>query len=206
MFGLLIYYFLRSRNSQNQIALLLTANIYLALMFFSEMFLNHYARVLPAYLYSFISLNNGIYGQIRDYLHWVLLCPIFYSDLLQVIHRLCRVVFYAKSSYQSLKFYQILIVFQWIFCFLTLIPTLLLGDFRYSNVDYNCQIDGKNLRNAFINCFLTYEISVNFSYYYYVHAWIKMRRGNNSSTQMMTQIQTISSQRDLVVLFRTCCL
>lgn len=206
MFGFILYHVIKTKKSPNRVALLLTANIYLALLFSSTMFVEQFVRVLPAHLYSFASLNDGIKCQIRGYFHWVAICGIFYSNILQAIYRLCRVVFYTKQRLQSFQFYQIMIIVQWIICFLIPIPTLLLGDFRYSANDYNCQNDTTNLRSAFMSGTLTYIVPLNITNGCYIYTLRKMRRGNNSFMQTMTQIQQISARRDLVVLFRVCIL
>lgn len=112
IFGFIVYHLIKKRNSPNRVALLLTANIHLALLFSSIMFVDQYARVLPEHLYSLISLNDGIFCQIRGYFHWVAICGIFYSNIFQAIYRLCRVVFYTKKSLQSFEFYQIIIIIQ----------------------------------------------------------------------------------------------
>lgn len=202
LFVLLIYHVVKDRNSPNRVALLLTANIYLALAYSSNMFVDQYIHVLTAHLYSFTSLNDGIFCQIRGYLHWVPLCAIFYSNLLQAIHRLCRIVFHTKLFYQSFQFYQILIVIQSLLCFLLPILTLLLGDFRYSSIDHNCENDSINLRSSFMNGSTTYVIPMHCTHVCYIYTWVKMRRGNNGLIHTMTQIQRMNVQRDLIVLFR----
>jgi hypothetical protein len=160
VFGFIIYHLTKTRNSPHRVALLLTANMYFAILLSCILLLKEYARVLPGHLYSLITLNDGIYCQIRVYFLWSSNCAMYYSNTLQSIYRLCRVVFYTKQSLQSFQLYQILIIIQWIICFLVMIPALLLGDFKYLVNDYLCQIDYTNFRSIGVNGTLAYGFPI----------------------------------------------
>lgn len=194
------------RNSSHRVALLLTANMYFALLFSGISSLELFVHVLPGHLYLLSSLNDGISCPMRAYFQWVSVCVVCYSNTLQAIYRLCRVIFHRQKSLQSIQLYKILIIIQWIICLLFMIPSFVLGDYKYSIDDYYCQNDISNLRSSYLNSALAYSIPVSVTIGCYIYTLIKIRRRNNSLIQTMTQIQLISVRRDLVVLFRICLL
>ncbi|UJR20220.1 hypothetical protein I4U23_023351 [Adineta vaga] len=180
--------------------------MYLTLLIFCILLLEQYIRVIHGHIYSLISLDDGIYCRFRAYLVLVSICTIFYSNTLQAMYRLCRVVFYLRPSLQSFQLYQILILIQWIICFLIAIPTFLLDDFKYLNTDYHCQIEFTSIRSTMLNGTLAYVIPMDITIGCYMYTVRKMRQGNNSLIQTMTHIQKITARRDLIVLFRICIL
>jgi hypothetical protein len=178
--------------------------MYLAILVFSILLLRQYAAVLSNHLYASVSLDDGLSCQLLAYFQLVSICAIFYANTLQAIYRLCRVVWYTRPSLQSFRLYQICVVLQWIFCFLIIVPTLLLGDFQYLPDDYHCQIEYTSMRSTMLNGTLAYVIPMNITMGCYVHTLRRMRRGHHSLTQAMTHIQQVTARRDLIVLFRIC--
>jgi hypothetical protein len=87
-----------------------------------------------------------------------------------------------------------------------MIPSFVLGDYKYSIDDYYCQNDLSKMRSSFLNSALAYSIPVSVTIGCYIYTLIKIRQRNNNLLQTMTQIQLISARRDLVVLFRICIL
>ena len=206
LFIFIIYHVIKTKNSPNRVALYLTANMYLALVFSAISILEQYTHVLSKHLYTMIPPSNGITCQIAAYFQWVSVCAVYYSNSLQAVYRLCRVVFHQKQSLQSYKLYLILTIIQWIFCFVIMIPTLLLGYYRYVPDDNICSHEITILQSAVLTSFLAYIIPVSITTGCYVYTLKKMRRGNNSLLHTMTQIQQKSARRDLVVLLRICIL
>ena len=202
LFGFIIYYTIKSKTSVHRVALLLTANVYLSLLLSSILFLEEYICILLGHIYLLISLDNGIFCEIRAYLLFVFMCAICYSNSLQAIYRLCRINFYTKKSLQSFQLYQILIIVQWIVCFLIMIPSLCLDDFKYSINDYSCQLDYTNYRSVLMNGTLSFAIPMGIIVACNAMTIKKMRKRNGNLIQRMTQLQRMIAQRDLVVLFR----
>ena len=87
-----------------------------------------------------------------------------------------------------------------------IIPTILVGDFEYLDTDYHCQILYTSMRSTMLNGTLAYAIPMNITTRCYMYTWRKMRRGNDSLIQTMTEPQKISARRDVVVLFLICIL
>ncbi|CAF0963939.1 unnamed protein product [Adineta steineri] len=206
IFCFILYHLIKRKHSANRVALLLIGNMYLTLLIFCILLLEQYTRVIQGHLYLLISLNDGIYCQFRAYFVLVSICTIFYSNTLQAIYRLCRVVFHTRQSLQSFRLYQILILIQWIICFLMIIPTFVLGDFKYLVDDYHCQIEYQSMRSTLLNGTLAYMIPMNTTIGCYMYTVRKMRQGNNSLIHTMTHIQQVTARRDLIVLFRICIL
>ena len=72
--------------------------------------------------------------------------------------KLSKNIFYLKESLQSFQFYQILIIIQWILCFLIMIYALLLVNFKYLVNDYLYQNDYTNFLNICLNGLLAYGL------------------------------------------------
>jgi len=206
IFIFITYHLIKKRNSPNRVALILAANVYLAILISCILLLAQYIRAFQGHIYSLISLNDGIYCQLRAYFLEVSISGVYYSNSLQAIFRLCRVVFYTRKSLQSFRLYQILIIIQWMICFLIMIPALLFGHFKYLVNDYYCQIEYTDLRSMTSNGTLIYGIPVYTTVGCYLYTLRKTRRENHGLMHTMTQIQRISARRDLIVLSRICIL
>ena len=185
---------------------MLTCNVYFALLVFSLLLAEQYVHVFIGHRYSFLRYNDGVDCPTRAYLQLVSICTIFYSNTLQAIYRLCRVVFYTRPALRSVRLYRIVIVGQWIFCFLIVVPTLLMNDFEYLPDDYHCQIGFTNYRSTLLNGIVAYLVPMNITGGCYVYTLRKIRRGHTHLLENMSQIQQISARRDLIVLFRICLL
>jgi hypothetical protein len=204
MFGFIVYHLIKRTNSSQCVALLLTANMYFALLLTSILSFIEKSFILPKHLYALILTSyDGTYCQIRGYLAWTLLCAIYYSNSLQAIYRLCRIIFHRKRALQSIRLYYILVIIQWIVCCLLVLPAPLLDVFQYSIDDYYCQIEYTNFRSLLIFTSLAYAIPMNITIGCYIYTMKKIRRGNKNFVQTMTQITV---NRDLIVLFRICLL
>ena len=170
------------------------------------MSLQQYIYILPGHIYSLASLDDGIYCQIRAYIQWVSMPTVYYSNALQAIHRCCQIVFYTKKSLQTFQLYIFMIVIQWIICFLIVLSSLFLGDFKYNIDDYFCQIQYSNLRGLLVNSTTNYLIPMYITVGCYVFTMRKLRKGNNHLILTMPYIQQTIARRNSVVLFRICLL
>ncbi|UJR11265.1 hypothetical protein I4U23_015447 [Adineta vaga] len=192
------------KNFPHRVASLLTANVYLSLFFFSVLALEQFVRAYLGHRYLIVSLSDGIYCQFRCYLQWVSICGIMYSNTLQGIYRLCRIVFHTKQVLQSFHFYMKMIVIQWILCFTILIPSFFLDGYKYSVENYYCENDYRNIQSTFFNGAFSYSIPLEVTTTCYVYTWMKMHRRDNNLLQTMSRIREMSARRDLIVLFRIC--
>ena len=203
IFGYVVYHLSKTRNTPNQVALLLTANMYLVMLVFSILLLDQHARALLGHLHSLLSLNDKIYCQIRAYFLLVSVSAIFCSNALQAVYRLCRVIFYTKRSLLSFQLYKLLIILQWMMCFFIKIPALSLGYFKYSPHDHYCQVEYTNFRILPVNAFFDYIIPMSITTGCYVYTLRKLRGENRD---VMTQIQQTRARRDVIILSRICLL
>lgn len=201
MFIFIIYHLKKRPNSPNQVTLLLTANMYMSLLTYFIVMTDAYLRVLNGHIYSIIKSNNIIYCQICAYFLLMSICSIFYSNTLQAIYRLCRIVFYTYRFYQTFRFYIITIIIQWFICFIFFLPNLFLGDFEYIIEDFRCQISYKNNRASLITAALIYFVPISITFGCYIFTLRKIRN-RNDLRQHMTHMQLITARRDLIVFFR----
>ena len=206
LFGLISCSLFKRKHALNQVALLLTANLYLAMFIFSVLLLDQHIYALLGRLSSFPPFTNRIRCQTRAYLLLVSVSGIYYSNAIQSIYRLCRVVFYTNRSLQSIHLYTILVIILWTMCFVMKLPTLLLGYFQYSANDYHCQVEYTNFRIVPVNVFWDYFLPMLITIGCYVYTLKKTRRNNHNLMQTMTQIEQISARRDMIVLSRICIL
>ncbi len=108
----IVYHLIKTETSPQRITLLLTGNMYFALLLFFILIIDIFKITFEGHIYpDFPSQNN----------------------------RLCRVVFYTRKKFQSFQIYIIGIVLQWIICILVILPALVLNQFEYVIDDYHCQ-------------------------------------------------------------------
>lgn len=157
MFTFIIYNLIKRRTNPNRIALLLTANMYLSLILFFILIIITYKITLEGHINIDYKTQNNFSCRIRAYLLTVFICAIFYSNTLQAIYRLCRVVFYTRKIFQSFQIYLIGILFQWIICFLIILPALIFNYYEYLINDYHCQIPYKSFQSIFLYGTIVYH-------------------------------------------------
>jgi hypothetical protein len=137
-------------------------------------------------MYSDFPLNDNQLCRIRAYFLTVIICSLFYSNALQSIYRLCRVVFYMRKRFQSFQVYIIGIVIQWIIYFLFILPALLFNHFEYLVADFHCQIPYRKFKNNFFLCnyYLCYSIDYScwMLFFYIKKKSIKTNNDTNTET------------------------
>ncbi|CAF0929913.1 unnamed protein product [Adineta ricciae] len=180
--------------------------MYLSIILSCVLLLKEYIRILPGHLFSLDTLDDGILCQIRAYFLWTSNCTIYYSIMLQSLYRLCRILYHTKQRFLSLRFYELLILLQWIFCFLIMIPGLFLGDYIYSQGDYLCQIDYTKWKNIILNGILAYYIPINVTIGCYFYTLRKIKQDRHSTVFTVARIQQVTARRDLIVISRLCVL
>lgn len=206
IFCFIFYHIIKRKNSPSRVALLLTANVYFSLTINCFLYIEQFSHVLIFHTYSIDSLTNGFTCQLRAYLQFVAYCSVFYSNALQSVYRLCRVVYHTKSLLQSFKLYRILIIIQWFLCFLFALVIVLLGYFQFL-VDYRiCIYDLANFPQVCLIGFIAYAIPMNFTIGCYYYTLRSVRQNSNGLLQTMTHVQLAGARRDLVVHFRICVL
>ncbi|UJR37045.1 hypothetical protein I4U23_029750 [Adineta vaga] len=195
---MLILIFIRIHPLKTNIFILLICNTYSTLLLFSIMMLIMYGYNQHGNLNSPIWLG-GRWCQIRTYFVHVCLCALYYSFVLQAIFRLFRIVFYKHRILQSFGVFWIAVLIQWIISFLCILPSILLDDFQYLPLEYNCWISFENVRGLLILIVTIYGTSTSSisSIYMYIIRYI--HRSNNIPQQQRRQK---SNKRDLIILKR----
>jgi hypothetical protein len=142
---MIILIFIRIRSIKSNVPLLLTCNTYFNALLVSSIMVLMYSYNLQGNLDPSISFS-GRWCQIRTYFTHVCFCALYHSFVLQAIFRLSRIVFYRHKILQSFGVFILTIIIQWILSFLFILPNLLLGDFQYLPLEYNCWIAFQNIR------------------------------------------------------------
>lgn len=202
----IVYHITKRKNSPNRVPLFLTSNMYLSIFFFCTCILDIHGRSLSKRLYASPSVHDDLFCRIRAHLTSIAGGGMFYSNMLQALFRLCRVIFYTRRNLQQFSLYRIMIIIQWLLCGLFVMPNILLGDYEYFEDGLQCQISLLNRRSAIFNFLVLYFIPVIVTIGSYMYTVRKARTANTHLRQPMTQIQIIAAQRDMVVLFRICIL
>lgn len=195
----IIYHLIKIRNNPNQVALLLTANIYFALLLFFILIIITFEITLQGHTHINFPSQDNRSCRIRAYFLTVIICAVFYSNALQAIYRLCRVVFYTRKLFQSFQIYRIGIIFQWLICFITILPALLFDYFEYLINDFHCQIPYRGIQTICLYGTVIYIIPLTITIGCYFFTLRKSRL-----RQMVSQIQRVAIQRDVIILFRIC--
>lgn len=200
------YIIIKRRNSSNRVALLLTANVYLSIILNSIFYLEQFVRIFRFHWHSIEFLRDQTDCQLRAYFQFVAYCGVFYSNTLQSIYRLCRIVYHTRASLQSFKLYRILVLIQWIICCLLSLLISRLGYFPFQIDHQICFYDLSNFGQVVLIGFLAYVIPMNITIgcYYYTLRQVRLNSTNLRST--MTRIQLANARRDLLIHFRICVL
>lgn len=197
---------IKTKNSSHHIPLLLTANLYLFICLFSISILDVYACSLNKRLYETSSVDDDLFCRLRGYFSMVAIGGIFYSNMLQAIFRLCRIVFHTQPLLQKFKLYCIMVIVQWIISCLSIIPNFLLNDFEYFLYDFQCAISFFNRRGLYYSVLMTYLIPIVVTIGSYIYTVRKTRQMTYNLRHHVTQVQLSIARRDTIVLFRICIL
>ena len=195
---MLILIYNRIRPLKSNVFMLLIFNTYVTLLTFSIMMLIMYAYNLQGNLDPSVSFG-GRWCQIRTYFAHVCLCSLYYSFVLQAIFRLFRIKFHKNRVLQSFGVFCIAVILQWVISFLWILPNLLLDDFQYLPLEYNCWISFENIRGLLILIALIYGVSTSTisSIYMYIIRYV-----HQTSHVQLHQRRQSSDKRDLLILKR----
>ena len=197
----IVHHLIKTKTSPHRVALLLTGNMYFALLLFFILIIDTFKVTLDGHIYRNFPSQDDQLCRVRSYLITIVICAIFYSNALQAIYRLCRVVFYRRKKFQSFRIYIVGIILQWIICILVILPAFVLDQFEYVVNDYHCQIPYTESRTIFLYGAIIYVVPLTITVGCY---FFTLR--NSRMRQAMTQVQRLAVQRDIIVLFRICLL
>ncbi|CAF4578619.1 unnamed protein product [Rotaria sp. Silwood1] len=169
-FVVLIRIFIHIRPSLSNILVLLTCNTYFTIILFCFTLLYACIRNLYGHINSSISLA-GQWCKIRAYLLYKIL--------------------------QHFHIFIIAILIQWILSFLFIFPHILLNDFQYQSLNYNCWISFRNIRGILLATLTIYvcPISIIFTIYTCILRYVRRTFINRREQQK-------SYKRDAIILKR----
>jgi hypothetical protein len=188
----------RSTIKTDSVSYLLIANTYIAFILSSPIFIDMCIHSIYGHLHTDSSFD-GWGCQLKSYALYITGCVYFYSFLFQSIYRFCRIVHPARVIFQSFYPYLTISLIQWILAALVLLPSLLLGDFKYSPEDYHCQLVPTDLRGSLIGLSIVFVIPLTSTLicYFYTLYYVLIQ------TTALTTINRYSSiRRDLIILSR----
>jgi hypothetical protein len=187
---------IRIRPLKSNVAILLTCNTYFNALLVSSIMLLMYSYNLRGNLDSSVSYG-GRWCQIRTYFAHVCFCALYYSFVLQATFRLFRIVFYRRRILQSFGVLILAIILQWILSFLFILPNILLDDFQYLPLEYNCWIAFQNIRGLVMVTLSIYNNPLSIIVTIYTQIIRYTRR--NAQSQRGRQN---ANKRDLTILKR----
>jgi hypothetical protein len=187
---------LRIRPLKSNVAILLTCNTYFNSLLVSSIMLLMYSYNLSGNLDPSI-LYGGRWCQIRTYFAHVCFCALYYSFVLQATFRLFRIVFYKHKILQSFGVFILAIILQWILSFLVILPNILLNDFQYLPLEYNCWIAFQNIRGLVMVMLNIYNNPLSIIFTIYTQIIRYTRR-----TAQTQQRRINSNRRDIAILKR----
>ena len=192
---ILIILFHKSTIKTDRAAHLLSINMYVSLLIGCTIMFDIYSYTLYGHIYGDISFD-GKWCYIKAYFFYVSGCGFFYSYLLQAIYRLCRIVFYRNSTFQSCRCYVYGIVIQSLLSFVQVIPVFFLGVFEYLPNDYHCQIAIHNIFGLITGLSLVHMIPISLTTICYIYTAIYIRK---SSARVRSMRQQVKDRRDFLV-------
>jgi hypothetical protein len=187
---------IRIRPIKSNIPILLTCNTYFTSFLVSFIMLLMYSYNLCGNLDPSMSFG-GRWCQIRTYLTHVCFCSLYYSFVLQAIFRLFRIVLHKYKMLRSFNVCIFGIILQWFISFLCILPNILLNDFQYLPLEYNCWIAFKNIRGLIMVMLTIYNNPLTIIFTIYTQIIRYTRR----PTQIQQRRQN-SNKRDLIILKR----
>lgn len=205
MFALIMFHVIKMKNSPNRTPLLLTTNMYFSIFLFNTSILDIYAHSLSKRVHLQPD-DDELRCRIRGYFFTMAGGGMFYSNMLQAMFRVCRVVLHHHRWLQNFRLYGILAVVQWILAFIIVLPNYLWNDFVYFPDDFQCHITFFNPRSLFYNMLALYFIPIFLTIGSYAYTVRKTRRLNNLVRDNTSPTQRVMSQRDIIVLSRICIL
>lgn len=129
-------------------------------------------------------------------------CSIYHSYCLQAFYRLCRIVFYKKKFLLSPMLYQILIVIQWMWIFILLIPPLFVHWYIRLPGEYFCLIPYTSILPEVYHILILYLFPLICIIITYLWITLHMRQRTRSQTMIIVIVQRQRNQRDLTVIKR----
>ena len=178
--------------------ILLSCNIYPAIIIGSLTIIDTYAHNLYGDLYENVSYDNW-WCYVRFYFLLVGFCSIYLSYLLQACFHLFRVVFYKYKQLRSMRFIYRLVVLQWSSSFLLMLPAFILNHVEYLPGYYHCQIVFPNLHGLVLVAFPIYYLPMLAigSIYIYIIYYTRLK-----TRSIARRHRRQSNRRDIVVLRR----
>jgi hypothetical protein len=187
---------IRIHPLKSNVSILLTLNTYFNLLLVCSIMLVTYSYNLRGNLDSSISFG-GRWCQIRTYFAYVSFCALYYSFVLQAIFRLFRIVFYKHKILQSFGVFLIAITLQWILSFLFILPNLLLDDYQYLPLEYNCWIAFQNIRGLIMVMIIIFNNPLTIVFTIYTQIIRYTRRSTH-----IRETRQHANKRDLIILKR----
>ncbi|CAF2696754.1 unnamed protein product [Rotaria sp. Silwood2] len=200
-FLILVRIFIHIHPSISNISVLLSCNTYFTIILFCFTLLYAGIHNLYGHINSPISLA-GRWCEIRAYLPYVCFCAFYYSFVLQAIFRFFRVVYYKKKILQKFYVFIIAIFIQWILSFLFIFPHILLNDFQYQSLNYNCWISFRNIRGILLVTLSIYicPLSIIFIIYTYILRYVRRTITSQRERQKSYKRDTIILRRIVILL------
>jgi hypothetical protein len=129
-------------------------------------------------------------------------CSIYFSYCLQGFYRLCRVVFYKKRFLLSHSLYVILIICQWLFTLVLLLPPVFINWYTRLPTDKFCLIPYTYLGPEIYHIIILYLIPLVSLATVYIWITSYMRGISQTSGLVVAVVQRQRNQRDLTVIKR----
>ena len=129
-------------------------------------------------------------------------CSIYHSYCLQAFYRLCRVVFYKQKYLVSTSIYIILIICQWSWILVLLIPPVFINWYARLPTENYCLIPYTYVGAEIYHILILYLIPLSCIGVTYLWITLYMRETTRASTVVLAAVQRQRNQRDLTVIKR----
>ena len=196
--GVLFLVFYHRRQHPVNPPVFLVCNTCISILFLSIILFDMYAHHTYGDLHDNMSFDHS-WCYLRAYFVHVSFFLFYQSYLIQAVFRFFRVVFYKHKYLQTLRFMFQLVLIQWLFDALCILPLLILHHFQYISEYYYCEILLTDSQGMFIMGAITYSFPMISMQLIYSYILYHMKKKKSQST---LQNRQQANKRDFAVIRR----
>jgi hypothetical protein len=190
------YYNKDQRKSDEKIALMLSASIYLVIFTLMMVNMSTHIQTILGDLYG--DDFNSSWCIFRGFLLTLLPCLLYHLFVVQALFRLCRIVYSSRRRLQSFRFYILAVPAQVLFAILFTCPFLVWHSEQYLPNEHYCFISLTQYHSVVWSGFATYGNPMLLICLIYLRIVLFLRRQSGLQTFLVQRRQ----KRDLVAIRR----
>lgn len=195
--GNIAYYYNKGqRKSDERVALILSASIYLVIFTLIMVIISTNIHTILGDLYG--DDFNSFWCIFRGYLLTLLPCALYHLFVIQAFFRLCRIVYFSRRRLQSFRFYVLAVPVQLLFAILFTCPFLVWHSEKYLPNEHYCFLSFAQYYSVVWSAFTSYGNPLLLICLIYLRIVLFIRRQSSLQRFLVQHRQ----KRDLVAMRR----